>query len=450
MASGDLGVTAEWDLVTYTITYNNSGTNSPKNPATYNVNTDSITLEAPTNEGAVFGGWYDNAEFTGEPVKYIYSGSTGDKVLYAKWDVPTYRITYATNHGRITNDKPVTYTALTDTITLVVPTRTFFKFTGWFDNAELSGTPVATIEKGSSGDKNLYAGWELSELMLALDFVKFEKGVLPQWEAADQKSFNNTISAYEIGKYELTKEVWHKIREWAVSDDPYNKYTFENDGTAMSPTATEDGKVPIGNISWYDAIAWCNAYSEAMGLTPCYTMKEDGVYNVYRDSTKRPGQWEQVACDWKANGYRLQTSGEWEKAARFKKNGTWTDGSFVSGASDLSWHLEETNKYAWNENNASTLQPVGGKLPNEAECYDMSGNAEEWCWDWFHYPTPTGNQTDYRGPSGNFNTYRVRRGGSVSQPVAYLSVDHTEASSMKPEGKGAYTGLRIARSVVTQ
>ena len=77
---------AQWKLVNYKITYElNGGTNNELNPSTYTVNTKTITLAKPTREGYKFKGWYSDAKFT-RRVKTIDKGSTGKKVLYAKWE----------------------------------------------------------------------------------------------------------------------------------------------------------------------------------------------------------------------------------------------------------------------------------------------------------------------------------------------------------------------------
>ena len=87
---------AKWTLITYTITYNNmtGATNHPSNPANYNVTTATITLGTPTKAGYDFGGWFTDNGTWNNQVTSIALGSTGNKVLYAKWTAKTYDITY--------------------------------------------------------------------------------------------------------------------------------------------------------------------------------------------------------------------------------------------------------------------------------------------------------------------------------------------------------------------
>ena len=77
-------VYATWEPTEYTITYNlDGGTNT--HPATYNIETPTITLLDATKDGSTFGGWYSDSELE-VAVTEITLGSTGNVVLYAKWN----------------------------------------------------------------------------------------------------------------------------------------------------------------------------------------------------------------------------------------------------------------------------------------------------------------------------------------------------------------------------
>ncbi len=161
-STGDRTLYAKWTPIEYDITYElDSGTNDASNPATYTIETATITLEEPTKVGYTFNGWFDNAEFSGTSITQITVGSTGDRTLYAKWTPTIYSITYELNAGVNDEDNPATYTIETATITLEEATRTGYTFSGWFDNAEFSGTAVTEITVGSTGNKTLYAKWTI-------------------------------------------------------------------------------------------------------------------------------------------------------------------------------------------------------------------------------------------------------------------------------------------------
>ncbi len=83
--SANVTYTAVWTATSYTITYElDSGTNASGNPATYTIETDTITLADPTKAGNIFEGWFTDNTYATE-VETIVKGSTGDVTLYAKW-----------------------------------------------------------------------------------------------------------------------------------------------------------------------------------------------------------------------------------------------------------------------------------------------------------------------------------------------------------------------------
>ena len=115
-------------------------------------------------------------------------------------------------------------------------------------------------------------------------------------------------------------------------------------------------RLPAVDVSWHDAIAFCNRLSEREGYRPCYRRK-------FR-------RW---LCDWHADGYRLPTEAEWEYACRA---GTTTRYAFGDDPARL-------DAYAWFADNARAPQAVASKRPNPWGLYDMHGNVWEWCWDWY-------------------------------------------------------------------
>lgn len=92
--TGDTVIHAKWSPVDYTITYElNGGKNNSKNPASYNIKSESIELKNPSKTGYAFEGWYYDKKFS-MPAVQITKGSTGDKALFAKWSVKTFPIVY--------------------------------------------------------------------------------------------------------------------------------------------------------------------------------------------------------------------------------------------------------------------------------------------------------------------------------------------------------------------
>lgn len=107
MPAENLTYTAQWNIETYTITYENLNGASNSNPISYDVESETITLQDPGNrDDFAFGGWYSDAECTTE-VTEIPKGSTGDITLYAKW-IAIYSVTWMVNGSEYTEGNPDT------------------------------------------------------------------------------------------------------------------------------------------------------------------------------------------------------------------------------------------------------------------------------------------------------------------------------------------------------
>ena len=168
--SADASVTVTRTLIDYAITYNlGGGTNASGNPTTYTIQSQTITLAAPTREGYTFGGWYANSGLTGDAVTTIGGGSTGDVALWAKWTPTQYAIAYNLSGGTNAEGNPTAYTIESEAITLGAATKTGYTFGGWYRSADLSGDAVTTIGGGQTGDVELWAKWTANRY--AVSFV---------------------------------------------------------------------------------------------------------------------------------------------------------------------------------------------------------------------------------------------------------------------------------------
>ena len=181
---------------------------------------------------------------------------------------------------------------------------------------------------------------------------------------ADNPPHTVVVDSFRIAKYEVTIETW---MEYLSNSGVY----FEWDNYYWGPMEERvvNRTAPVLYVTWWHALDFCNWLSRKHGLVEAYAF------------TNRPTSWGKEAYgpnDWNvqwlkdANGFRLPTEAEWEYAAR---GGVLTKGHTYSGAND-----PETVGW-WIDNSNGRAQPVGTRLPNELGIFDMSGNADEWCWD---------------------------------------------------------------------
>lgn len=208
------------------------------------------------------------------------------------------------------------------------------------------------------------------------------------------------VSSFYIGKYEVSQALWKKV-------------------TGKNPSYFTDKGVPVHNITWYEAIKFCNKLSRSENLQE--------VYDIHAINNK-------VTFLDNRNGYRLPTEAEWEYAAR---GGHMSTETLYSGSND-------PNEVAWFYDNSETgPQKSGLKKPNELGIFDMSGNFYEWCWD--IYNIEYYKKSVYENPKGYpYGQERIVRGGAWLRKSETCSVYFRRAIS--PKAKELIIGLRLVRS----
>jgi formylglycine-generating enzyme required for sulfatase activity len=210
------------------------------------------------------------------------------------------------------------------------------------------------------------------------------------------------VSTFYMAKCDVSKALWDEVRAWGLT------HGYKD----LAAGSGKAAKHPVQTLTWHDVVKWCNARSEKEGLKLCYTV--DG--NAYMTGNENG-----VACDWEANGYRLPTEAEWEKAARGGLEGKrfpWGDKPISHKLANFKNQGGETYQSGstgphplWSHHDDGNLPytaPTGSFAPNGYGLYDMAGNMVEWCWDWYG-DYAAGEQTDPRGAATGTN--RVLRGG---------------------------------------
>jgi formylglycine-generating enzyme required for sulfatase activity len=190
-----------------------------------------------------------------------------------------------------------------------------------------------------------------------------------------------------------------------------------------NPSGLKGVSRPVEMVTWYDALAYCNALSKKMKLDPAYVLS-----NVQG----RPGEEGHVAkVKFKglgSQGFRLPTEAEWEYACRAGQAGPR-----YGELDEICW---------WGGNSGNQTNPVAVKRPNGWGMYDMIGLCWEWCWD-VMAPYPPGPLADPLGPESGKE--RVWRGGcwGSDQENCRAATRVGKLPTLRP----FTTGFRVARTV---
>jgi formylglycine-generating enzyme required for sulfatase activity len=185
---------------------------------------------------------------------------------------------------------------------------------------------------------------------------------------------------------------------------------------------------PVTEVSWDDALHFCNRLSKQQGYRPCYR----------RPWYRQTGLWHRRhwVCDWQAGGYRLPTEAEWEYGCRAGTGTRWSGGDDPESLGDDAW---------FDQNSGYSAHPVAEKRPNPWGLHDLHGNVWEWCWDWYGPYRPD----DPIDPCGAAHgQQRVVRGGAFfDSPDDLRSARRVYA---QPEDRDPDLGFRCVRGPVRQ
>ena len=283
-----------------------------------------------------------------------------------------------------------------------------------FEKLELEEENIEKIIKSFKDTIKRYSGKKIESKYENMIFVKGGK-YQPSFADEEKEVFD-----IEVCKYPTTQKMWMEVME-------------------NNPSYSKGDNRPVENITWWQALDYCNKLSEKYGLEPVYDLsksaqgilmiKELGGETVYPD----------VANFKNTEGFRLPTEVKWEWFARGGQIAI-EQGTFdytYSGSNNI-------NEVAWDTDNSECdTHDVGLKKPNQLGLYDCSGNVLECCYDTTE-DIEVGKNYIYKAFDSS-NIYRRLKGGSwgdVAEDCAVLSRSFNQAVDAYSD-----VGLRIVRTI---
>lgn len=239
----------------------------------------------------------------------------------------------------------------------------------------------------------------------------------------DEKQHQVTLGDFYVDAYEVQQKDYEKI-------------------TGKNPSTFKGGNLPVQNVTYYDAIEFCNVKSRVEGLQEAYKVSR-GESGKTRDIT--------VTWNRSANGYRLLTEAEWEYANRAGtttvfSTGKWNRVEDANYYGSYPYLIEENYMHHTNKNvvpGSVIDEPVAvnSYKPNAFGLYNMHGNVSEWVFDYYgEY-----NEAEKQNPTGpRIGIYRVNRGGAYNDFGKHLRSAYRSATN--PLDSDQNLGFRIARN----
>lgn len=211
------------------------------------------------------------------------------------------------------------------------------------------------------------------------DLVRVPAGEVTISDRRSKRSWQADVNSIEIGVHQLAQAEYAAV-------------------TGEHPSTQQGEGLPVTEVTWWEAVLFCNKLSEIAGLPVAYSVLDDDVI------------WDRTSL-----GYRLLTEAEWEHACRAGTAGP---------------HYAELDPAAWyRKNSDEQLHEVKTKAPNAWRIHDTLGNVWEWCWDFIDPDT--------------YRTYRVLRGGGWFDE--HWSCSASTRRGSHPTLKIDDVGFRVAR-----
>jgi formylglycine-generating enzyme required for sulfatase activity len=213
-------------------------------------------------------------------------------------------------------------------------------------------------------------------------------------------------NSFYMSKYEITQSQFKNVMGY-------------------NPSYHKGDSLPVEEVSWIDAIEFCNKLSELHGLQKCYIGSN---YHI---------------CDWEADGYRLPTEAEWEYACKAGTNSDYYNGELYEPNSNYDRNIDQIAWYRGNSNNRT--HPVGWKKPNAFNLYDMIGNVAERCWDEYVFYTSQSLINPKSEMNYALSSLKTVRGGAFNYKPLFCISAYRLASDNNDITTND-TGFRIVRN----
>jgi formylglycine-generating enzyme required for sulfatase activity len=253
-----------------------------------------------------------------------------------------------------------------------------------------------------------------------IEMVQIRGGTFTMGSPTSEANRNSDETQHQV---RLTKGFY--LGKYPVTQAQYLAVTGTNPSYFTGPVSPETSTAnrPVEQVTWYDAVEFCNKLSEKEGLAPVYTITGRTPAAGYPITAAT------VTPDWSKNGYRLPTEAQWEYACRAGTATAYNTGATIS---------DSTGWYVYNSGDRT--HSVGEKPANAYGLYDMHGNVYEWCWDRYG-DYDRGAQTDPTGAVSGSG--RVERGGAWDDDGQNLRSAYRSDSD--PSHRDYGIGFRLVR-----
>lgn len=226
-----------------------------------------------------------------------------------------------------------------------------------------------------------------------------------------------SISSPIVKSNKMKKIINNYERDFLMSNTEVTQELYESI-MGVNPSIHMNNKYPVENISWYDAVYFCNKLSEKKGKTPVYEVNGSTDVKKWNYIPHKGNTLGEVNWNTEANGFRLPTEKEWVYAARCGSLYLYSGSDKID---EVGWYKGSSKK--------NYVHPVAKKKCNGFGLYDMTGNVHEWCWN-----------SDLSN-----DKYRYYRGGSYSSGTDSCLLSYRNCCNASDRYKNL--GFRIVCSI---